>query len=96
MGYDGKRQPEEGHPCIGHRVDRARVAAANNFAFLFAWLFRQLLPFLRAGKLRLRQTDVSDLERNARLPTQKWVRGVERRGDLTTVTLCMTPDRLTP
>ena len=42
---------------------------------------------LRAGKLRLRQTDVPDLERSARLPTQKWVRGVERRGDLTTVTL---------
>ena len=70
----------------------------RDFGFLFAWLFRQLLPFLRAGKLRLRQTDVSDLERNARLPTQKWVRGVERRGDLTTVTLghAHTPDRLRP
>ena len=54
-----------------------------------------ITPFLRAGKLRLRQTDVSDLERNARLPTQKWVRGVERRGDLTTVTLGrLTRDRL--
>ena len=62
-------------------AERARVVppATKVVAGDFAVAVRQLLPtLLRAGKLRLRQTDVPDLEQSARLPTQKWVRGVER------------------
>ena len=91
MGYNGKRRPEEGHPCIGHRVQSERLWFRRDQVLLLQLLVAKF-PFwrgcpaitpcslLRAGKLRVRQTDVADLERSARLPTKKkWVRGVERR-----------------
>ena len=70
MGYNGKRRPEEGHPCIGHRVQSERLCVARDqsfavtdlvakFSFL-AWLSGNYS--LRAGKLRLRQTDVPGAE----------------------------------
>ena len=53
MGYNGKRRPEEGHPCIGHRVQSERLwfRRDQSFAvtdwsrnFLFGVAVRQLLP----------------------------------------------------
>ena len=53
MGYNGKRRPEEGHPCIGHRVQSERLCSAATKVlllqlwsrnFLFGMAVRQLLP----------------------------------------------------
>ena len=94
MGYNGKRRPEEGHPCIGHRGQSERVSfrRATTLVAKFPFWRRcpQLLPASSApGKLRLRQTDVPDLEAECAL-TQKNGIGVE--GTLIPMSVTLKPD----
>ena len=73
-------------------AERARVVppATKVVAGDFAVAVRQLLPtLLRAGKLRLRQTDVPDLEAECAL-TQKNGIGVE--GTLIPMSVTLKPD----
>ena len=86
MGYNGKRRPEEGHPCIGHRVQSERLWLRRDQSFAVTDLVAKfpfwhgcpaITPSAQASCDSDRQTS---LERSARLATQNWVRVVELEG----------------